>query len=179
MWDENALKCFLIFTNCRLNFSGEVFVSSCTQQLHGGRWPMVINDGYSSLWNKNHFCKPNWTIVSIKISYKRCLVNRVQVRFTLIMFECKTSNDFVFHLHRTKHHGSIDALQISKKVKRSRHPASCLQALLFSFVHFLYAWSKLANNNLADFFARRLHRVFSHWVWCKQSVCRSSLLSFG
>jgi len=66
------------------------------------------------------------------------------------------------------HHGSIDALHISNKVKRSRRPASCLQALLFSFVHSLYASSKLANNDLADFFAKRLHRVFSHWVWCKK-----------
>jgi len=88
-------------------------------------------------------------------------------------------NDFVFHRHRTKHHGSIDVLQISKKVKRPRRPASCLQALLFSFVHFLYASSKLVNNDLADFFAKRLHRVFSHWVRCKKSVCRSSLLSFN
>jgi len=67
---------------------GEVFVSSCTQQLHGGRCPMVINDDYSSLWNKNHFCKPK-TIVSIKISYKRCLVNRIQVRFTWISLNAK------------------------------------------------------------------------------------------
>jgi len=35
--------------NCSLNFSGEVFVSSRTQQLHGGQCPMVINDDYSSL----------------------------------------------------------------------------------------------------------------------------------
>jgi len=78
----------------------------------------------------------------------------------LNQFECKTSNDFVFHQHRTKHHGSIDALQISKKVKRSRRPASCLQALLFSFVHCLYVSSKLANNDLADFFAKSLSRFF-------------------
>jgi len=32
----------------------------------------------------------------------------------------------------------------------SRHPASCLQALLFSFVHFLYASNKLDNNDLAS-----------------------------
>jgi len=63
----------------QVKFSGEVFVSSCTQQLHGGRCPMVIDDDYSSLWNKNPFRKPNWTMVSIKIIYKRCLVNRVQV----------------------------------------------------------------------------------------------------
>ena len=71
-----------------------------------------------------------------------------------VWFECKTSNDFVFHRHRTKHHGSIDALQISKKVKHSRRPAPGLQALLFSFVNFLYASSKLANNDLADFLQR-------------------------
>jgi len=46
---NRALKCFLIFTKCRLNFSGDLFVPSCTQQLHGGRFPMVINDDYSSL----------------------------------------------------------------------------------------------------------------------------------
>jgi len=80
----------------------------------------------------------------------------------LNQFECKASNDFVFYRHRIMHHGSIDALHISNKVKRSRRPASCLQALLFSFVHSLYASSKLANNDLADFFAKRLHRVFSH-----------------
>ena len=97
-------------------------------------------------------------IISIQISYKRCLVNRFAL-LHLNKFECKKSNDFVFHRHRTKHHGSIDALQMSKKVKRSRCPASCLQALLFSFVHFLYASSKLANNDLAS-----LSRIF-----CKEA----------
>jgi len=76
----------------------------------------------------------------------------------LNQFECKTCNDFVFRRHQTKHHGSIDALQISKKVKRSRRPTSCLQALLFSFIHFLYASSKLADNDLTDFFAKSLSR---------------------
>jgi len=31
--------------------------------------------------------------------------------------------------------------------------------------------ANLAKNDLADFFAKRLHRVFSQWVWCKKSVC--------
>jgi len=33
----------------QVKFSGEVFVSSCTQQLHVGRCPMLISDDYSSL----------------------------------------------------------------------------------------------------------------------------------
>ena len=27
---------------------------------------------------------------------------------------------------------------------------------------------QLCSYSLADFFAKRLHRVFSHWVWCKK-----------
>jgi len=86
----------------------------------------------------------------------------------LNQFECKTSDAFVFHRHRTKHHGSIDTLQISKKVKRLRRPMSCLQALLFSFVHFLYASSKLANNNLKSFKQIFLQRGF---IECSAIEC--------
>jgi len=45
---------------------------------------------------------------------------------------------------------------------------SCLQALLFSFVHFLYASSKLANNNLKSFKQIFLQRGF---IECSAIEC--------
>jgi len=70
-------------------------------------------------------------------------------------FECRTSDNFVFHRHRTKHHGLIDTLQISKKAKGSRRPASCLQALLFSFTSSMHQGNMLTMiSRVKQFFCR-------------------------
>jgi len=61
--------------------------------------------------------KTNKTIVLTQIRYKFCSSYSCPSSLHLNQFECKTSNDFVFHRHRTKHHGSIDTSQISRKQK--------------------------------------------------------------
>ena len=98
-----------------------------------------------------HFAIPISLFVSSCVS---CLINRVQVRFIWISLNAKHLTILSFTGSELSITARSMLFQISKKVKRSRPPASCLQALLFSFVHFLYASSKLANNDLAEFFCR-------------------------